>query len=174
MRRSAAMLVVTLALLAGLSTSAAAQRRKPETQAGGPGEQTSVAIEAKVGGKKYKASGSGECKHAPDASIRGVSASLWMVQYTNAKDGSLKQLNLTLWRPKDGSPDQLSLSLETGSGSHRIQTGGDGANSGEGSVTILPSGPGGRLEISGKEAGGKRVQIAIDCSAFAGVEAEGG
>jgi hypothetical protein len=174
MRRSAATLAVTLALLAGLSNSAAAQRRKPGIQPGAPAEQTSVTIEAKVGGKTYKGSGSGECKHAPDASIRGVSASLWLVQYASAKDGSLKQLNLTLWRPKDGSPDQLSLSLETGSGSHRIETGGKGGNSGEGSVTILPSGPGGRLEISGKEAGGKPVQITIDCPAFAGIEAEGG
>jgi len=174
MRRSAAILVITLTLLAGLSNRAAAQRRKPEIQAGAPAEQTSVTIEAKVAGKKYKASGSGECRHEPDASIRDVSASLWMVQYSNAKDGSLKQLNLTLWRPKDGTPDQLSLSLETGSGSHRIQTGGNGANSGEGTVTILPSGPGGRLEISGKEGDGKRVQITIDCSAFSGIEAEGG
>ena len=173
MRSSAAMLVITLALLAGISRSAAAQRRKPEIQAGVPAEQTSVTIEAKVAGKKYKASGSGECKHAPDASIHDVSASLWTVRYSNAKDGSLKQLNLTLWRPKDGTPDQLSLSLETGSTSHRIQTGGNGADNGEGSVTILPSGPGGRLEISGKDGGGKPVQITIDCSAFSGIEAEG-
>ena len=174
MHRSAAILTVILALLAGLPNGAAAQRRKPGIQPDGPAGQASVTIEAKVGGKKYKASGSGECKHAPDASIRGVSAALWMVHYTSAKDGSLKQLNLTLWRPKDESPDQLSLSLETGSGSHRIETGGTGENSGEGSVTILPSGPGGRLEISGKEAGGKPIQITIDCPAFAGIEAEGG
>jgi hypothetical protein len=174
MRRSATILVEILVLLAGLSHGAAAQRRKPGIQLRVPAEQAAVTIEAKVGGKSDKASGSGECKHAPDASIGGVSASLWLVQYASAKDGSLKQLNLTLWRPKDGSPDQLSLSLEAGSGSHRIETGGKGKNSGEGSVTILPSGPGGRLEISGKEAGGKRVQITIDCPAFAGIEAEGG
>jgi hypothetical protein len=174
MRRSATILVEIVALLAGFSNPAAAQRRKPAIQPGAPAAQASVTIEAKIGGKKYKASGGGECKHAPDASIRGVSASLWLVQYASAKDGSLKQLNLTLWRPKDGSPDQLSLSLETGSASHRIETGGKGGNSGEGSVTILPSGPGGRLEISGKEAGGKPVQITIDCPVFAGIEAEGG
>jgi hypothetical protein len=174
MRRSVAVLVVILTLLAGLANGAAAQRRKPGIEPGAPAQQASMTIEAKVGGKSYKASGSGQCKHAPDASIRGVSASLWMVQYSSGKDGSLKQLNLTLWRPKDGAPDQLSLSLETGSGSHRIETGGEGENSGEGSVTILPSGPGGRLEISGKAAGGKPVQITIDCPVFAGIEAEGG
>jgi hypothetical protein len=41
-------------------------------------------------------------------------------------------------------------------------------------VTILPNGPGGRLELNGKDAGGKPIQITIDCPAFAGVEAEGG
>jgi hypothetical protein len=97
-----------------------------------------------------------------------------MVQFAGAKGGSVKQLNLTLWRPKDGSPDQLSLNLETGSGSHRIQTGQEGESAGEGTVTILPSGPGGRLEITGKAAGGKTLQLTIDCPAFAGVEAEGG
>jgi hypothetical protein len=173
MHRSAAVLLVIPALLAGLSTEASAQRRKAEVQPGGLAEEGSVTIDAKAGGKSYKASGRGECKHAPDASISGVSASLWMVRYANAKDGSLKQLNLTLWRPKDGSPDQLSLALETGSGSHRIETG-KSENKGKGSVTILPSGPGGRLEISGKEAGGKSLQITIDCTAFAGIEAEGG
>jgi hypothetical protein len=174
MHRSAAEIVMLAALVAGLPHGAAAQRRKPAVAGGGPAEQTSVTIDAKVGGKRYKANGSGECKHAPDASIRGMSAALWMVRYTRAKDGPLKQLNLTLWRPKDGGGDQLSLSVETKSGSHRIEMGGSGENVGEGSVTILPSGPGGRLEISGKEAGGKPVQITIDCPEFAGVEAEGG
>lgn len=173
MRGFAAYMVVLL-VLAGLPDGAAAQRRKPAVPLGRSAEQTSVMIEAKVGGKSYKASGSGECKHAPEASIYGVSASLWMVQYAGAKGGSLKQLNLTLWRPKDGAADQLSLSVETQSGSHRIEMGGTRENTGEGSVTILPSGPGGRLEISGKDAAGKTIQITIDCSAFAGVEAEGG
>ena len=34
------------------------------------------------------------------------------------------------------------------------------------SVAVLPSGPGGRVEIKGKDAEGKPVQIAIDCPAF--------
>jgi hypothetical protein len=170
MLRFPAAILAGLGLLAGMSHRANAQRQAGPDQP----EQISVTIEAKVGGKKYQGSGNGACKHAPDASIRGVSASLWMVQYTAAKDGSLKQLNLTLWRPKDGGPDQLSLSLDTGSGSHRIETGAEGESAGSGSVTVLPSGPGGRLEIAGKEAGGKKIQVTIDCSAFAGVEAEGG
>jgi hypothetical protein len=165
MRRSSACKIAVVALLMALPAAAAAQR--------GEAAQTPVVIEAKIGGKSYRARGNGECKHEPDASIRGTSAALWMVQYAG-QSGKLKNLNLTLWRPKDGAPDQLSISLEAGSATHRIQTGGPDENIGSGTVTILPSGPGGRLEISGKEAGGKRVQITIDCTAFAGVQAEGG
>jgi hypothetical protein len=169
MLRFAASVFAAFGMLVGLPDMGAAQRRADADQA----NQTSVTIDAKVGGKRYQASGNGECKHEPDASINGVSASLWTVQYANAKDGKLKQLSLRLWRPKDGGPDQLSLSLETNSGSYRIEAGTEGKSAGSGSVTVLPSGPGGRLEITGKEAGGKPIQLTIECSAFTGVESEG-
>jgi hypothetical protein len=173
MRRSVAVVVVLSALL-GLSQPAAAQRRKSLTAQGSARQHAAVTIDARLGGKKFLGSGGGECQHAADASIRGLSAALWTVRYGSAREGSIKQLSLTLWRPKDGGADQLSLSVDTKSGSHRIEMGGSGENLGEGSVTILPSGPGGRLEISGKEAGGKALQITIDCPEFASVEAEGG
>ncbi|HEY3116569.1 MAG TPA: hypothetical protein VGK54_07505, partial [Chloroflexota bacterium] len=144
--------IVTLALLPGLTGQAAAQRRAQPEASGESEKALAVTIAGKIGGKSYQASGTGTCRHAPDASLGGLSASLWMVQYGGSREAALKQLNLTLWRPKDGSPDRLSLSVETASGSHRIQTGGQGENAGEGTVTILPSGPGGRLEIIGKEA----------------------
>jgi len=167
MARLAVMAV--LAFLFGLHRDAAAQRLGSEV----PAETVAITVTARIGGKSLQGSGAGSCRHEADASIHDVSAALWMVQYAG-QSGGIKQLNLTLWRPKDESPDQLSLSLETASGSHRIETGGKEGNNGEGSVTILPNGPGGRLEISGKEAGGKSVQIAIDCPAFEGIEAEGG
>jgi hypothetical protein len=159
-----------LALLCGPFHNAVAQRVPSKA----PAESEAITVAARIGGKSYQGSGSGSCRHEPEASIRGVSAALWVVEYAGHA-GALKQLNLTLWRPKDGGPDQLSLSLEAGSGSHRIETGAtEGKNTGQGSVTILPSGPGGRLEISGKEGSGKRVQITIDCPTFGGIEAEGG
>lgn len=165
MRRSSACKTAVIALLMSLPMAASAQQREAA--------QAPVVIEAKIGGKSYQARGSGECKHEADASIRGTSASLWMVQYAG-HSGKLKNLRLTLWRPKDGSPDQLSIALEAGAATYRIQTGGSDENVGSGTVTILPSGPGGRLEISGKESGGKRVKITIDCTEFVGVQAEGG
>jgi hypothetical protein len=172
MRRS--LCLIALVLLPGVAGRAAAQQRNelaPSTRAQ---EAISVTIGGKVAGKKIRGSGAGTCTHAGDATIRDVSGSRWTVRYDDGKGGSVKRLDLTLWRPTDGGPDQLSLAVETKSGTHRIETGNpvDGSK-GEGSVTILPSGPGGRLEISGKEAGGKPVQITIDCTAFAGLQSEG-
>ena len=173
MHGNVAVTVMAITLTATLSENGAAQRRRPEVAPGQP-EQPSMTIEAKAGGRSYRVSGSGECKHASEASIRGVPAALWMIRYAENGDEALKQLSLTLWRPKDGAKDQLSLLLETKSGSHRIETGSSEKNAGAGSVTILPNGPGGRLKLSGKDATGKPVQITIACPVFAGVEAEGG
>jgi hypothetical protein len=169
-----ALCLIVFVLLSSTFGQAAAQEKTQLAPSKGVDESITVTIGGKVAGKKVQASGEGTCSHAADASIHGMSASLWMVHYGGGGDGPLKQLSLTLWRPKDGGPDQLSLAVETKSGAHRIETGNPGDGKGEGSVTILPSGPGGRLEVSGKEAGGKSIQLTIDCTAFSGVEAEGG
>ncbi|HYF39877.1 MAG TPA: hypothetical protein VD930_09325 [Gemmatimonadales bacterium] len=162
-----------LILLSVLSGKADAQRLTPPASPGSSA-QANLHITGKAAGKSVEASGTGSCRHAPEASIRGVSASLWMVQYGGSGDGPVRQLNLTLWRPKDGSPDQLSLAMDAKSGEHRIETGAKGGVKGEASVTILPNGPGGRLELRGKDADGKPIQITIDCPTFGGVQAEGG
>ena len=159
--------MAALVLGSAYARDAAAQRLTPDV----PARSAAISVDAHVAGKSYHGSGGGACGHAEKASIHDVSASLWTVEYSG-HSGPLKQLSLTLWRPKDGSPDQLSLSLETSSGLHRILTGGIG-NSGEASVTILPSGPGGRLETKGKERGGKPLQITIECPLFGDVEAAG-
>ena len=166
-------LLTALALLCSPSSEAAAQRLTPQSRADRDAAPT-LTISGKVGGKNHQASGPGTCSHAPDASIRGVSASLWMVQFSAGDGAGVKQLNLTLWRPKDGGPDQVSLVFDTKSGSHRVETGSTAENQGEATVVVLPNGPGGRFEISGKDGDGKPMQVTIDCPAFAGIEAEGG
>lgn len=158
-----------LSIIAGACDGAA--QRRPASE-GTSGE--SVKISGRVANKTLDASGVGRCKHAPDASIYAVPAALWLVEYSSPEAGQLKQLNLTLWRPKDGSPDQISLSLETGSTSHRVNIGGPGQQVGSGSVKFSPSGGGGRFEFKGKDAGGTALEVGISCPAFAGVEAEGG
>ena len=169
MRRS--LMVAGLGLLPCWTAAASAQQLTP------PGASLSAAhvvISGSVGNRKLHASGPGTCRHAPEASLRGASASMWMVAFAGSDDAGVDQLNLTLWRFKDGSPDQLSLALEAGSGSHRINTSNPDEKKGEATVTILPNGPGGRLELTGKKADGKQVQLTIECPVFSGIEAEGG
>jgi len=166
-----ATLMLTFGFLTLLSSEAVAQRRSLGPESTPSQSEAGLTISGKAGGKKLQASGRGSCRHEPDASMGGVSASLWTVQFGGGDDGAVKQLNLTLWRPKDGGPDRLSLLLETRSGEHRIEA--DGEQKGEGKVTILPSGPGGRMELTGKDQKGKPIQVSIDCPSFGDVEAEG-
>ena len=163
--------VLTIALLASPSGEAAAQRLAPT---GSAEESQPLTVSARVGGKTYETSGPGRCRHEPAASIYDVPAALWVVEYDNRADDRIKQLNLTLWRPKDGSPDQVSLSLQTSSSSHRISSGGKGDPVGSATVKLTPKGTGGRFELKGKDADGDKVEVTINCPAFAGVEAEGG
>jgi hypothetical protein len=165
------LMITTVVLLSCLAGPAAAQQleRNPK-----PAAQTLVVgVGGKIGNKKYQSSGNGTCRHTPDASIGGVSASVWRVQLEGSDADGLERLDLKLRRPKDGSAEQLTLALQTRkSGSYRIETGGE-ENEGEGTVVILPNGPGARFEINGKDARGKRIQITIDCPAFTPAEEEG-
>jgi hypothetical protein len=163
-------LALTLALLGSLTMDATAQLRPGASS--GPDEPLIVA--ARIGNKTYEATGAGSCKHAPEASIYGIPAALWMVEYSNRSDDRIKQVNLTLWRPKDGSSDQVSLTLETISSSHRISSGGKGEAVGSATIKLSPYGAGSRFELKGKDAEGAIVELSISCPAFAGIEAEGG
>lgn len=159
------LLIMSLLLLAAVAREAAAQRNS---------ESGLVNVSAKVGGKTYAAKGAGSCRHAPDASIYDVPAALWMIEYAGEGPKSLTRLNLTLWRPKDGSPEQISLSLETGSSAHRISSGGKAPPLGSGTIKLSPVGQGGSFELKGKDAGGTDVKLTVTCETFTGIEAEGG
>ena len=163
-------LALTLALLVSLAVEATAQRR-PDASAA---SSKPLTLSARIDGKSFKASGPGSCKHTPAASIYDIPAALWMIEYSNRTGAEIKQLNLTLWRPKDGSSDQVSLSFETSSSSHRISSGGRAEPAGSATVKLSPSGSGGRFELKGKDAEGTNMELTITCPAFAGIEAEGG
>lgn len=157
-------LAITSFLLLAIAPGAAAQ--------GTGGGSVSAAVN--VGGKSYDATGAGSCRHTPNASIYNVPAALWLVEYSGAADDGVQRLHLRLWRPKNGSADQLSLNLRTRSSSHRIDVGGRGDQVGNGKVSLFPLGAGGRFEVKGKDEKGTRLEVVIKCPTFAGVEAEGG
>ena len=75
-------------------------------------------IDLQIGSQKYAASGQGECKSAPRASIYSIPAALYSVSPRASKDS----LNLTLWRPTDGKPDMLSLSVAAGGRNYVVDT----------------------------------------------------
>ena len=152
---------------AWISTAAGAQR----TASGRPGEsQTPVQVSLSVGGKRFDASASGTCTHAPVASIYQVMAELWTARQS-AETGSL---NLSLWRPKDGSADMVSLSITSGRSSTNVSTVRGGTVTGSGKVTLAPAGKGGVFTVDAKTADGGAITGTIKCDAFAPHVAEGG
>jgi hypothetical protein len=163
-------LALTLALLGSLTMDATAQRRPGAS----PGTGEPLIVSVRIGGKAYEGTGPGSCKHAPEASIYDIPAALWMVEYSNRTDDRIRQVNLTLWRPKDGSSDQVSLTLETISSSHRISSGGKAEPVGSATVKLSPYAAGSRFELKGRDGEGATVELSISCPAFAGIEAEGG
>jgi hypothetical protein len=168
-----ASLIVIICLLTGLTRTAVAQQQTLAPEKSKAPVEASLNIAGQAGGRSIQASGGGSCRHAPDTSLGGVSMSVWTVEYRGSGDGSVKQLRLELGRPKDGGPDQLSLRIKGNAGDHRIETGSGRKHKGEGTVTILPSGPGGRLELRGTDSKGKPVEISIDCPVFDEVQASG-
>jgi hypothetical protein len=143
-----------------------AQRRAPG--------QTPVnqAIQAalNVGGATYQSSQAGKCTHAPMASIFKTVAEMWTVQQ-NAEGRSLA---LTLWKPKDGSGDMVTLSVTSGGRPHQVDTVRGGTPTGSGKVTLEKSGNGGTFRVDAKTSSGTPISGTIKCDAFAPHTAEGG
>ena len=151
-----------------------AMNARPASSQQESGSTGQVTISARIGGKSYESAAQGSCRHTAAASIYGVPAALWMVGLTGSAAAGIESLNLTLWKPKNGSPEQFSVSLTTKSSSHRMDVGGRGEQVGSGKASVLPIGAGGRIEVSGKDDSGKTIELVVKCPAFAGVEAEGG
>lgn len=167
------------ALVFGLSFDAAHAQRRADTPgaarpAAARANQVNITIALTVDGKSYRATGLGECTHAPVASIYKVMAAKWSVQY-NSNGSTPKNLSLTMWRPISGKAlPQLSISVNTGSASHHVSTVKGGKLAGGGTITMQPKGAGGRFDISGKSADGKAIRGTIECDRFTPAMAEGG
>jgi hypothetical protein len=164
-------LTVTIILTCLAANQAAAQRRVP----GAAGtESTEVSVVARIGPKSYSSRVPGTCEYEPSASIYDLPAALWMVEGAASKGSEIKQLTLTLWRPKNGSADQISLSLQAGSSTARIDVNPRSKPVGSGTVELQPQGAGGKFELKGKDAEGTDVNLTISCPSFTAVEAAGG
>ena len=121
-------------------------------------------ITLQIGSQKYAASGQGECKSAPRASIYNIPAALYSVSHRAGKDS----LNLTLWRPADGKPDMLSLSITSGGKSYLVDTVREKKGSGGARLD------GRTIMVDAVAASGEKISGTIQCRAFGGIQAEGG
>jgi len=164
-------LLAVVAALVTTASDAAAQRRA----VGGPTQENAeISITAHLGKESYSSKASGSCKYEPSASIYDVPSALYMVDAQGRNGGKIKQLNLTLWRPKNGSADQVSLSLTTEAKDTRIDVNPRSPAVGTASVEVRPSSSGGTFELKGKDAKGIPLNLTVVCPSFDGVVAEGG
>jgi len=102
--------------------------------------------------------------------IMNTVAELWSVQ----QNGEGRSLSLTLWKPKDGSGDMVTLSVTSGNVAHQVNTVRGATTSGSGKVTLEKAGNGGTFTVDAKSSTGTSISGAIKCDAFAPHMAEGG
>ena len=160
--------VVTL-LLAGLvaPSHGATQRRGGESA-------THVEVALRAGAAAYAASGAGECKASPEASIYAVRAALYSVSHASGRD----RVRLTLWLPKNGSGEMVALSVAIGGKNYEIDTlkGATPPRPPKGSARVqFHAAPaGGTFSIDATASDGTKIQGSLKCARFDPVVAEGG
>ncbi len=172
MGRNVRMLVSGIAVAAAgsgwISLHAAGQQRRPPAA---PEEwKAPMQVSLKIGDQRYESSTPGKCTHAPVASIYQAVSELWSAQQSEDR----RSLNLSLWRPKDGSADMVSLSISSGRSSHRVSTVRGAPIAGSGRVALQPSGKGGVFTVDAKTPEGAAITGTIKCDVFAPHVAEGG
>jgi len=172
MWRNLRMLVCGISVAAAgsgwISLHAAGQQRRAPAQ---PAESKApMQVSLNIGGQRYESSTPGKCTHAPVASIYQAVSELWSAE--QSEDG--RSLNLSFWRPKDGSADMVSLSVTSGRSSHRVSTVRGAPLAGSGKVALQPSGKGGVFTVDAKTAEGAAITGTIKCEVFAPHVAEGG
>jgi hypothetical protein len=152
------------ALAVACSAAVAADQRRA------PGERPGVAMEVslKAGGSTLASTEPGTCTHAPKASIYGVMAEMWAARQSS--EG--RSVQLTLWKPADGSAQLFSLSVND-TQNLTVSTVPQQA-SGSGTVALAPAGKGGTFTIEAKAKSGETIAGTIRCEAFTAAIAEGG
>ena len=162
----------TICVISAITLSVCIARVEAQRRVAGQA-QPKIAIQASltVGGQKYQSNEPGKCTHAEKGMIYQTVAELWSVQQSS--DG--RSLTLSLWKPKDGSADMITLSVSDGSSSHELNTvRGGGSTSGSATARMEKSGNGGIFTIDGRTKSGAPISGTIKCDAFAPHVAEGG
>lgn len=169
MHSKSLVLFSTAALLAVCAAWSQAQmRRQPAQPAGVP-----IEIALQIGANKYTAGGQGECKSAPSASIYGIPASLSAVSHSEGG----KSLRLTLWQPKSGPAEMMTLAISVAGKHYDVDTVKAPAKrdtKGSGHTKLQRSGTGAVFTVDAVAAGGEKISGTIKCAGFLPIHAEGG
>ena len=131
-----------------------------------PAAETHVSLVAKVGGRVVPAEGSGECYTSAESTIYDVPATQWHATFNGPKNSDLQNVNVTVWRPKAGGPDQVTLFLTLANETHRIATVTGGELIGRATASALGEGAGGTLLVEGSTKDGTPIRLELRCSAF--------
>ena len=169
-RRRSWLLAPAMVCIALYAPAVIAQRRA----AGVPsGPTVPLTIALKVGGDAYRLTGQGKCQHAAQASIYDVPAEQWSVQHSEGA----RNLSLTMWRPKKGTGDMLTLAVTTGARSYGVNTVKADQSAparGSGTISVAPAGKGGTFTIDAVTPEGAPITGTITCEAFTAPMPEGG
>jgi hypothetical protein len=158
-----------IALSVALAT-AEPRAEQVRRQTGQAPAATPVTVALKIGAAAYNSSAAGSCTHAAKASIYNVLSEMWTVR--QEEEG--RSLQLTLWKPSDGSAEMFSLSVSGPKASHQVSTVRGGAIVGSGTVTLKPLDKGGAFSINAKTKSGETIAGTIQCPLFTPAMAEGG
>jgi hypothetical protein len=167
MKFNAARYALTLAFVLSCSNSLL-DARQAGRQPSGP-QTVPVNVALKAGADTVTSSAAGTCTHAPQASIYDVVSEMWTVR----QEENGRALQVTLWRPKNGSGDMFMLSV-SGKKDLQVSTVKGGTPSGTGIVKLERTAKGGTFTIDAKAKTGEAITGTIQCSAFTAAIAEGG
>jgi len=131
---------------------------------------TAMKVSLAAGGQRYESAAPGKCTHAATASIAGVASELWTAEQSDKG----KSLNLSLWQPKDGTRPMVTLTVTSGSASHRVNTVRGAAPAGNAKASFEQSGKGGTFTLYAKSAEGADIIGTITCDDFSPHVAAGG
>jgi hypothetical protein len=157
--------MVLIGSVSAASLAAQARRIVPSAK---PKVPLQVALQ--VGSARYTSSSPGTCEHTDAASIYNVPSEQWRVE----QQDEARSVTLTLWNPKDRSPQMVNFVVSAGSRQEVQTVRGPQPLSGTGKIAVEPAAKGGTFRLDLKTAKGTVITGTITCSAFTQPIAEGG
>jgi hypothetical protein len=125
-------------------------------------QKVPVTIDLTVGADKYQFTGPAVCEHLAVGSIYDTPAERWTV----TQDAAGQNLTMTVWRPRAGGENMLTLNISTAGKRYDVNTVRGGTASGSGSAKFAAAGKGGTFTIDATSNSGTKIVGTIRCEAF--------